>query len=109
MKICVVTPYCQENIEWLAQAHASVKSQTIEARHILVCDGFAPARIPDFQGTHIVLPRSYRDDGNTSRLIGCFHAIARCDFDSGRRRRRNTGRDHRFENVGAAKTVIPAQ
>ncbi len=75
MKICVVTPYFQENVEWLVQAHASVRSQTIEARHILVCDGSAPAQIPDFLGTHIVLRRNYRDYGNTPRLIGCFNAI----------------------------------
>jgi glycosyltransferase involved in cell wall biosynthesis len=75
MKICVVTPYFQESVEWLVQAHASVKSQTIEARHILVCDGSEPARIPDFQGTHIVLRRNYRDYGNTPRLIGCYNAI----------------------------------
>ena len=75
MKICVVTPYYLENLEWLLQAHASVKSQTTEARHILVCDGSAPAQIPDFQGTHIVLQRNYRDYGNTPRLIGCYNAI----------------------------------
>jgi glycosyltransferase involved in cell wall biosynthesis len=76
MKICVVTPYFQENIEWLLQAHASVKTQTIEARHILVCDGGVPAQIPDFQGTHVLLARNYRDYGNTPRLIGCYNAIA---------------------------------
>jgi hypothetical protein len=76
MKICVVTPYFQEPIEWLVQAHASVRSQTIEARHILVCDGAAPAQIPDFMGTHIVLRRNYRDYGNTPRLIGCYNAMA---------------------------------
>jgi glycosyltransferase involved in cell wall biosynthesis len=75
MKICVVTPYYKEDIEWLRQAHASVKAQTIPAWHILVCDGSAPAQIPDFQGTHIVLQRSYRDYGNTPRLIGCYNAI----------------------------------
>jgi glycosyltransferase involved in cell wall biosynthesis len=75
MKICVVTPYFQESLEWLLQAHASVKSQTTEARHILVCDGARPAPIPDFQGTHIVLQRNYRDYGNTPRLIGCYNAI----------------------------------
>ena len=76
MKICVVTPYYQENAAWLHQAHASVKSQTIPARHILVCDGAAPAQIPEFQGTHIVLQRNYRDYGNTPRLIGCYNAMA---------------------------------
>jgi len=75
MKICVVTPYYQESIEWLVQAHTSVKSQTTAARHILVCDGSVAARIPDFQGTHVVLERNYRDYGNTPRLIGCYNAI----------------------------------
>ena len=81
MKICVVTPYFQENLEWLLQAHASVKSQTVEARHILVCDGAAPAQIPDFHRTHIVLQRNYRDYGNTPRLIGCYNAITAHDAD----------------------------
>jgi hypothetical protein len=82
MKICVVTPYFQENAGWLLQAHASVKSQTMEARHILVCDGAAPAQIPEFHGTHIVLQRNYRDYGNTPRLIGCFNAITSHDADA---------------------------
>ena len=75
MKICVVTPYFRENLDWLIQAHESVKAQTIEAHHILVCDGVAPAAIPDFKGTHIILGRNYRDYGNTPRLIGCYNAI----------------------------------
>ena len=82
MKICVVTPYFQESLEWLMHAHASVKSQTIEARHVLVCDGAAPAQIPDFQGTQIVLQRNYRDYGKMSRLIGCFHAITALEADA---------------------------
>ena len=77
LKICVVTPYYRENIEWLRQAHTSVKAQTVRARHILVCDGSAPAQIPDFEGTHIILQRNYRDYGNTPRLIGCYDAITR--------------------------------
>jgi hypothetical protein len=75
MKICVVTPYFQENLEWLVQAHASVRSQTMEAWHVLVCDGAEPAPIPDFEGTHVLLQRNYRDYGNTPRLIGCYNAI----------------------------------
>jgi glycosyltransferase involved in cell wall biosynthesis len=75
MKICVVTPYFQEPLDWIIQAHASVKSQTIEARHILVCDGAQPAQIPNFQGTHVVLGRNYRDYGNTPRLVGCYNAV----------------------------------
>src|ERR1700692_1413869 len=82
MKICVVTPYFQESIEWLLQAHASVKSQTVEARHILVCDGAAPAQIADFHGTQIVLQRNYRDYGTTPRLLGCFNAITAQDADA---------------------------
>ena len=82
MKICVVTPYYQENLEWLLHAHASVKAQTVAAQHILVCDGSAPAQVPDFQGTHIVLRRNYGDHGNTPRLIGCYHAITAQDADA---------------------------
>src|SRR5487761_2263795 len=75
MKICVVTPYFQTNEAWLRQAHESVRAQTATARHILVCDGSAPAQIPSFQGTHILLGRNYQDYGNTPRLIGCYKAI----------------------------------
>ena len=75
MKVCVVTPYFQEDLAWICRAHESVKAQTIPAVHILVCDGAAPAQIPDFQGTHILLQRNYRDYGNTPRLIGCYNAI----------------------------------
>src|SRR5271169_3685264 len=82
MKICVVTPYSQEPVAWLARCNASVRSQSVEARHILVCDGASPASIPDFQGTHIVLQRDYRDYGNTPRLIGCYHAITALDADA---------------------------
>ena len=79
MLTCVVTPYFQTDPAWLRTAHNSVKGQTgIEAgtvHHILVCDGSPPAEIPDFQGTHIILPRNYRDYGNTPRLFGCYRAV----------------------------------
>jgi hypothetical protein len=75
MKICVVTPYFETDISWLIQGHESVKAQTIPAQHILVCDGSAAARIPEFQGTHVLLQRHYQDHGNTPRLIGCYNAI----------------------------------
>jgi hypothetical protein len=77
MNIFVVTPYFQTEESWLRQGHASVRGQTIPAHHILVSDGSAPAQIPAFQGTHIILPRNYKDYGNTPRLIGCYNAIAR--------------------------------
>jgi len=75
MKISVVTPYYQENADWLLHAHASVKAQTTQAQHIVVCDGSRPAQIRDFRGTHIILQRHYDDHGNTPRLIGAFQAI----------------------------------
>jgi glycosyl transferase family 2 len=75
MKICVVTPYFQTNEAWVCQAHDSVRSQTVPARHILVCDGSTPIQIPSFQGTHVLLGRNYQDYGNTPRLIGCYKAI----------------------------------
>ncbi len=77
MNICVVTPYFQTEPAWLQQAHDSVRSQSAPAHHVLVCDGSAPAQIHPFQGSHIVLQRNYKDYGNTPRLIGCYHAIAR--------------------------------
>lgn len=77
MNICVVTPYFQTDAAWLQKAHDSVRAQSIPAHHILVCDGSAPAQLARFQGSHIVLQRNYKDYGNTPRLIGCTHAIAR--------------------------------
>lgn len=76
MKICVVTPYFQTHEDWIRQAHDSVRGQTIEAHHIMVCDGSPPAQLTDFKGTHVVLQRNYRDYGNTPRLIGCYQAMA---------------------------------
>jgi hypothetical protein len=75
MKICVVTPYFQTPLDWIIQAHESVKAQSIPAWHVLVCDGSEPARIPSFRGTHVLLGRNYRDYGNTPRLIGCYNAV----------------------------------
>ncbi len=76
MNISVVTPYFEEKGEWIRQAHESVRAQTRPARHILVCDGSEPVKIPGFEGAHVVLRRNYQDYGNTPRLIGCYHAIA---------------------------------
>jgi hypothetical protein len=76
MKICVVTPYFQTPLDWVCQANDSVRTQSIPAWHVLVCDGSAPAQIPSFQGTHVLLARNYQDYGNTPRLIGCYNAIA---------------------------------
>jgi GT2 family glycosyltransferase len=75
MKICVVTPYFETELAWVRQGHASVRGQTVQAHHILVCDGSTPAQIEAFQGTHILLQRNYKDYGNTPRLIGCYNAI----------------------------------
>ena len=77
MNICVVTPYFQTDLAWLQHAHDSVKAQTLSAHHVVVCDGSVPAQIERFQGSHVLLPRNYRDYGNTPRLIGCYHAMAR--------------------------------
>ena len=43
MQVAVVTPYCDEPIEWLTQCHESVKRQRHPATHILVGDGFSRA------------------------------------------------------------------
>jgi hypothetical protein len=76
MKICVVTPYFETPEHWLRQCCASVRSQSVEAHHILVCDGTQPAQMPDFHGSHIILQRNFQDYGNTPRLIGCYQAMA---------------------------------
>src|SRR4051794_6278432 len=77
MNICVVTPYFRTELAWVQQAHDSVKAQTLTAHHIVVCDGSDPAEIADFRGSHIILRRNYADYGNTPRLIGSYHAVAR--------------------------------
>ena len=76
MLTCVVTPYFQTDPAWLLQAHDSVRSQATPTHHIMVCDGSPPADVPGFQGTHIVLPRNYRDYGNTPRLFGFYQALS---------------------------------
>jgi hypothetical protein len=76
MNICIVTPYYKTPTEWLIECHRSVREQSVPAHHILVCDGSPPAPIPDFLGTHVILPRNYGDYGNTPRLIGCYQAQA---------------------------------
>jgi len=77
LDVFVVTPYYRADPAWLRQAHASVKAQTVPARHILVCDGSERVDLDGFDGEHIVLPRNYSDYGNTPRLIGCYLAISR--------------------------------
>ncbi len=77
MNVCVVTPYFNTDLAWLQLAHDSVKAQSIPAHHVVVCDGSTPAQIEAFRGSHVLLPRNYRDYGNTPRLIGCYHAMAR--------------------------------
>jgi len=75
MKICVVTPYYQESIEWLVQAHASVRSQTIEARHIWFVTGRRRRQFRTSRARTSCCGGTIGDYGNTPRLIGCYNAI----------------------------------
>ncbi|MDB5873397.1 MAG: glycosyltransferase family 2 protein [Ramlibacter sp.] len=69
-KIAVVTPYFKESLEVLAQCHASVLSQGVDADHFLVADGFAKPEIATWKARHVTLPSSHGDAGGTPRGIG---------------------------------------
>ena len=75
MKVFVVTPYFNTPEDWLRQCHDSVRTQSMPATHIVVCDGALPTPIPGFQGVHVVLRRNYSDYGATPRLVGSFQAV----------------------------------
>jgi glycosyltransferase involved in cell wall biosynthesis len=74
-RIAVITPYYQEPIDMLRQAHESVLNQRgAEIDHFLVADGFAKSEINHWKAKHSVLPQAHGDNGNTPRGIGSFLA-----------------------------------
>lgn len=81
MKIAVITPYCGEPNDWLAECHESVKCQTHPATHILVADGQPKDLVSSFDAQHIILPITHRDYGDTPRALGSLSA-ARQGFDA---------------------------
>ncbi|MEH3147813.1 MAG: glycosyltransferase family A protein [Methylobacterium frigidaeris] len=75
MQIAIVTPYHNENIALIRQAHESVLAQDFTCRHIMVADGNPRGEINDWNCEHIVLPAPHRDWGDFARGIGAMHAI----------------------------------
>ena len=81
LRVAVVTPYCTEAPEVLAQCHASVVAQTHPCTHILVADGSPSAVAATWDAQHITLPRRHADFGDTPRAIGAMSAMAQ-GFDA---------------------------
>jgi hypothetical protein len=71
-RVAVVTPFCDEPIEWLAQAQQSVLDQTYPCDHILVGD--AASVVPPLPAMVVNLPAGVRDFGDTPRAVGSFYA-----------------------------------
>lgn len=72
LKIAVVTPYCKESLDQLFECHQSVIDQDVSAEvtHFLVADGFPMSDIDTWNCSHVKLPCSNNDVGNTPRGIG---------------------------------------
>lgn len=81
LRVALVTPYCGESADVLAQCLASVAAQTERCTHIVVGDGASNEGVRDFEVQHIVLPERHRDAGDTPRAIGAMSAIAQ-GFDA---------------------------
>jgi len=80
-KIAVITPYYKEPLEWLRQCHESVKMQGADVKHYFVADGFHNQDIDAWDVSHVILPNSHGDNGNTPRAIGSLLAAAEgCEF-----------------------------
>ncbi|BBK40600.1 hypothetical protein STVA_06200 [Allostella vacuolata] len=76
MRIAVVTPYADEPAEWLAQGHASVRAQGVEAVHVLVADGQPDPAVAGWADQHIVLKHRHGDGGNAARMAGGLSAAS---------------------------------
>jgi len=85
MKIAVITPYCGEPNDWLAECHESVKRQTHPTTHILVADGQPIDLVSSFDAQHIILPITHRDYGDTPRALGSLSAARQWAYSDDRR------------------------
>ncbi|MFO0588377.1 MAG: glycosyltransferase family A protein [Polyangiaceae bacterium] len=81
LRVAIVTPYCGEGADVLAQCLASVAAQTERCAHIVVGDGAVNEVVRDFDVQHIQLPQRHRDAGDTPRAIGAMSAVAQ-GFDA---------------------------
>lgn len=73
-RIAVITPYCGEPLELLAQCHESVRAQQVQADHFMVADGAPNDEVARWRVRHVVLPTPHRDAGATPRGIGSMLA-----------------------------------
>lgn len=72
MKVAIITPFHSESVEWLNQAHNSVRQQTHPCDHMMIGD--ASVRVPPSTALHIPLPRNVADYGDTPRAVGVMYA-----------------------------------
>lgn len=72
----IVTPYCQEDVSVLLEAHRSAISQDVDVVHVMVADGFPRADVQAWNCEHISLPKPHRDGGSLARGIGALHAFS---------------------------------
>lgn len=77
MKVAVVTPYHDENIDVLRRCNESVRNQSIAATHVMVGDGKARELIDRWKCEHHKLPYAHADAGATPRAIGALSAFSR--------------------------------
>lgn len=79
--IAVITPYYKEPIEWLRQCHDSVKIFDHQVKHYFIADGHPNKELDSWGLSHVTLPISHGDNGNTPRAIGSLLAVSEgCDF-----------------------------
>ncbi|MBV8511554.1 MAG: glycosyltransferase family 2 protein [Xanthobacteraceae bacterium] len=72
-RVAVVTPFCNEPPDWLAQAQRSIAAQTYPCDHIMVGD--AASVVPPLPATVVNLPTCVADFGDTPRAVGSFYAV----------------------------------
>lgn len=78
MKVAVVTPYYNEDLDILVRCVKSVQHQTYICKHILVSDGKPNDWVDTWKEIeHITLPTSHKDAGATPRALGALSAFSR--------------------------------
>lgn len=89
-KVAIITPFYNEPLEWLHQAHESVLAQDYACTHILIGDQASVSMGPDLIGQSgqsslapliLNLPKGVADYGDTPRAVGTMYA-AGLGFDA---------------------------
>ena len=76
MKIAVITPYFNEDLDTLARCHKSVLSQTYaQVDHVMVSDGNPNSELDKWNLKHIRIPNT-NDYGDTPRCLGALYAYS---------------------------------